>query len=430
LSGARIKTLKIDSKAKREQVTQIIQSEEFRTSQVYQNLLAYLAEASINDNIPKETTIAIDVFGKDNEFNSNKDATVRYNIHHLRKKLESYYENEGRKDTVKLTIPKGHYEVKFSQNVAKKNGGRIAIRVAIVQAAVIVSLVIILISNIVRRDGSSDPANLHARYYQNNPYWTSFFANGLPTMVVIGDDFLLDEHRPDLERYRIVRDWEIDSESDLRQFLRRYPEENLRKSELTGIPYGAIQNILDLNPVLSAFRLPMEFRNSSNLSLDEIKHKNIIYIGEFKNLRILRQIINKLPIRFQYQPDERLFILDEKGDTTKSFLRIEAPYERKDKFNVDYSLLINLNGLSGGHLTFVVGFGYGGRLERTRMLGDETLFEDFQKDVQRLHGSFPSFFIAVFEVKSIERTGFDNEIVYFEALPSDFLKSQVEANLY
>jgi len=61
----------------------------------------------------KEITIAIDIFGKDSGFNSNKDSTVRHHILILRNKLDNYYRNEGKEDKFRLVIPKGHYEIQI-----------------------------------------------------------------------------------------------------------------------------------------------------------------------------------------------------------------------------------------------------------------------------------------------------------------------------
>jgi hypothetical protein len=128
----------------------------------------------------------------------------------------------------------------------------------------------------------------------------------------------------------------------------------------------------------------------------------------------------KLPIRFQYQPDERLFILNETGDTLNTYLRIEAPYAQTHKYNVDYSLLIKMPGFTNEIFMFIVGFGYGGRLERTKMLGNYAMRTQFIKEVEELNKEVPEFFMALFEVKSIERTGFTNEIVYFKEISRHF----------
>lgn len=255
-----------------------------------------------------------------------------------------------------------------------------------------------------------------------DPIWGPFFANGYPVSIILGDDFLLDEYYPDFQRYRQVRDWKIDSESDLNTFLIQHPDANLWKSEITGIPFGGINNLMDILPIRYHFQNDVSLIMSSSLLLEKIQNQIIIYIGEFKNLRILNKIIYKTPVRYQYHPDERLFIVHDTGDTLHTFVRVEAPYEQADKYNVNYSMLIKLPEFTDENLMFIVGFGYGGRLERTKILGDERLRAELVRQIIDVNESVPDYFISVFEVKSIERTGFTNEMKYFQEIPGDFFR--------
>ena len=238
--------------------------------------------------------------------------------------------------------------------------------------------------------------------------------------VILGDDFWLDEYSPEFKRYRQVRDWKISSENDLSNFLIKHPKANLVKSEITGIPFGAADNLVDILHVVYHFQNDVSLSMSSLLSLDKIRDHNIIYIGEFRNLQILNKIFYKTPIHYQYFPDKRLFIVDEKSNVVDIFLRVEAPYEQQNKYNVDYSLLIKMPRFSKENFMFIVGFGYGGRLERTKMLANSALRMKFIEDINKINKSVPEYFIALFEVKSIERTGFTNELKYFKEIPGNF----------
>ena len=71
---------------------------------------------------------------------------------------------------------------------------------------------------------------------------------------------------------------------------------------------------------------------------------------------------------------------------------------------------------------FIAGFGYGGRIERTKMLADSEMRAQFIQNIQKLNHEVPPYFIAVFEVQSIERTGFTNELKYFQEISVDFFK--------
>ncbi|MCD6205417.1 MAG: hypothetical protein J7L22_07125 [Candidatus Marinimicrobia bacterium] len=412
-------------KEKNEVVQTILNSKIFRDSPVYQNLLTYLVKSTLAKNIPKEITIAIDVFGKDAEFNLNKDSTVRYHIHMLRSKLENYYKDEGRKDKVRLVIPKGHYVIEFlDHNDRLSEIYRWIISTLIRWEAIVI--IILLCTNlflifrlvVINRRSVAQ----HSSYFidPQDEIWGPFFKNDFPVSIIIGDDFLLDEYCPEFKRYRQIRDWNIDSKNDLYDFKANYPQANLWTSEITNIPFGGVDNLMDLLPIVYQFQKDVSLDMSSKLSLDKIRNHNIIYIGEFKNLRVLDKMIYKLPLRYQYQPDERLFILNELGDTVKSFYRIEAPYEQKDKYNVDYSLLIKIPGFSKENFLFIVGFGYSGRIERTKMLSDSEARKTFIKTIKKTHTDIPEYYIALFEVKSIERTGFTNEMKYFQEIDPEF----------
>ena len=102
-----------DKQTKRKTLKNILSSPDFEHSRKHKKLLTYLVDCSVKGETPTENTIAIDVFDKNADFNPNEDTTVRVNVYHLRKKLEKYYLNEGRNDIVRMTIPVGHYELKF-----------------------------------------------------------------------------------------------------------------------------------------------------------------------------------------------------------------------------------------------------------------------------------------------------------------------------
>jgi hypothetical protein len=411
---------------KRQAVQRILQSREFVNSPVSAKLLQYLCDCTLRDITPKETTIAIEVFGKDHSFDSNKDATVRYHVHLLRRKLHRYYQDEGRHEKIRVVIPKGHYRVDFT-SAPKPLLRRAAAIVpflkrwdlaimAVLLAAVVVLTVLQVRSGKSRGAGQRFPQPVEP----DDEIWAPFFRNGYPVLLVIGDDFLLDEYSPEYQRYRQIRDWQIDSENDLAEFLIRFPNARLWKSEITGFPVNGIRNLMDLLPIIYQFQPDVSVVMSSSLSLEQLRGHNMIYIGEFKNLRILNKIFNRLPVRYQYHPEEELYLLNERGDTTQVYHRIQAPYAARDKYNIDYSMLIKMPGLVGENLMFIVGFGYSGRLERTKMLADPSLRAEFIRQVEKLNGRVPSHFLALFEVKSIERTGFTNELKYFREIPPDF----------
>jgi len=61
----------------------------------------------------KEYTLAIEVLGKTSDFDQNRDAIVRVEVHRLRKKLKEYYEGEGAGRALEIVIDSGQYVPRF-----------------------------------------------------------------------------------------------------------------------------------------------------------------------------------------------------------------------------------------------------------------------------------------------------------------------------
>jgi len=94
-----------------EYVEQLLKTDRFRKSPSLRQLLEYLVRKTAEgkaDEI-KESTIAMDVFGRSHEFDGRLDNIVRVQAHRLRKILETYYEAEGAHDKFGISIPKGGY---------------------------------------------------------------------------------------------------------------------------------------------------------------------------------------------------------------------------------------------------------------------------------------------------------------------------------
>ena len=97
---------------KQSTLKKILGSDEFKKKALYQKLLTYLVEASLNDLVPKEVTIAQDVFEKGDEFNASLDTSVRVYVHNLRNKLQHYYQSDGKDDPLQIRIPKGRVHIR------------------------------------------------------------------------------------------------------------------------------------------------------------------------------------------------------------------------------------------------------------------------------------------------------------------------------
>lgn len=100
------------------ELERILASPEFQGSAPIRNILRFVVEQTLAGGAReiKGYTIAIQVLGRQAEFDGGKDPIVRILAGRLRRALEHYYLTRGAGDPVKINIPKGTYVPTFQNN--------------------------------------------------------------------------------------------------------------------------------------------------------------------------------------------------------------------------------------------------------------------------------------------------------------------------
>ncbi|WP_296744145.1 hypothetical protein [Mesorhizobium sp.] len=107
--------------AVRETLERLLASETFGRSERARRLLRYLVEreqAGEADRL-KGLSIAMDVFGKDRDFDPSTDAVVRVQAGRLRELLQHYFDNEGVAEPMRIAIPRGGYVPSYEPNAIR-----------------------------------------------------------------------------------------------------------------------------------------------------------------------------------------------------------------------------------------------------------------------------------------------------------------------
>ena len=99
--------------AAREQVDRLLASNTFHASEVLRRLLKFLADKTFSGEADdlKEYSIGLDALGKPPTYDPRQDAAVRLQASRLRQKLEDYYRNEGKNDSLVIELPKGRFKI-------------------------------------------------------------------------------------------------------------------------------------------------------------------------------------------------------------------------------------------------------------------------------------------------------------------------------
>lgn len=95
----------------RAQLSRVLASRDFGATERTASLLRFLVEEALEDRADqlKGYTIAVEVFGRGEDFDPAKDPVVRTQAGRLRQALERYYLLEGKDDPIRIEIPRGRY---------------------------------------------------------------------------------------------------------------------------------------------------------------------------------------------------------------------------------------------------------------------------------------------------------------------------------
>lgn len=101
----------------RTELDRLLSSDAFEASDRRKRFLQYLVDETLAGRSErlKGTTIAMDVFGRDETFNSQIDPVVRIEARRLRRDLDSFYMGAGADHPIRIHIPKGGYATRFDR---------------------------------------------------------------------------------------------------------------------------------------------------------------------------------------------------------------------------------------------------------------------------------------------------------------------------
>ena len=115
-TGAIMKTAtKLSSDAKRSAVDRVLASSDFKASIRIRRFLNYIVQENLagRSGRIKAYEIATTVLGREVDFDPQIDPIVRVEARRLRAALDRYYLTAGKKDPVRISVPKGAYVAKF-----------------------------------------------------------------------------------------------------------------------------------------------------------------------------------------------------------------------------------------------------------------------------------------------------------------------------
>ncbi|WP_154856718.1 hypothetical protein [Cyclobacterium xiamenense] len=379
----------------------IIKSKGFGRSTTYANLLRFLVRCSLEEDAPKETVIAAEVFGKP-DFDPSESTLIRVYAYKLREKLGNYYANEGSNDPFRMSMPKGSYGIVFEKRKrqlaifqwAEKKWIRIPLILGI-------SCLLLLLAWF--QIGRQSRNLLHATI------WSDLVTNGYPTSVFLGDLFIYLEQDSLNGMDRTIRDPHINSFSEFESFRNSDKREGVFTAPISYglLIRGSLQWIKDLTRMFDASGHFFSIRTISRFNPKELQDQNFVVVGMIKTLGLFRDYFNYS--HFAYDEAGEALILEREGIAER---HVFSPTGDPDGYHTDYGFMAKFPGPNQNTVYLFCGLWDTGATQSLKNFTDTSLRQAIKSEIAGQLGEVPPYFEVLFEVSGIDRTELSTKLIH------------------
>lgn len=425
-------------------------SDLFGRSDQLQKLFDYLVECARSGRVPKESVIAVEVFGRGTDFDVSSDAAVRVCIHKLRRKFEEFYTAHPELGPARLTIPRGQYRLVLenteelprhpvgasgiSSTVPRRPSGASwdflhSVSVTFRSrsdhnpwkiATFVTAATLILAAIAAAVFWPRTPARQFAAIRQS-PVWAKLLGDTRPITVVLGDYYIFAENGELSQPQRLVREFFINSRADLDQYLRGHLEmkDKYMDVQLAYLPTSSAHVMASIMPLLADTHRRVNVTMMSDLVPDDLKSTDVVYVGYLSGLGMLYDgafsgsrfsvgstfdelTDNRTKVRYASQAGDRYLRQSDRPTAAEA-----------SQLYRDYSLVTGFEGPSGNQVLVIAGTRDVGLIQAGEALTDPGRLRVLR---ERLTAGTP--FEALYEVSGINGTEMASKLLVTSARPA------------
>jgi len=399
------------------EVAHIIASKSFGHSNTYANLLSYLVKCSINEDIPKETTIATEIFGK-STFDPSQSTLVRVYIYNLRNKLKNYYQQEGAAQAIILSIPKGSYKVDFLAknevlpeeiSIQKSHWEKPTISVWLFLGVLITSL----LANFYL--WNKKPLQINGSRIQSNPpiLWKDLADSKRSTLLVLGDLFIYTEYDSTTGLSRNIRDSKINDSKHYQDFTAQDQRKHISTKPLSYalLIRNSTECVKQVTELFQGLGKDFNIRNSSRFNPKELQDNDIIAVGMAKTLGLITSYFQNTAIAYQVETDSFTFT-----DPVSGQITYYKPSGDPDSYHKDYAIISKLPGGGNNQIYVFAGLWDTGVGQSCKSFTDPKLSQQLSQNLKNKFGEVPQYYEILIEVSGVDRMELRTKVVKMNKL--------------
>lgn len=325
----------------------VLASPAFRKSDQCQRFLRYVVEHSCggHEDLLKEGTIGIEVFGREAAYDRAEDPVVRVRATEVRKRLSQYYGEWANEEDVRFEIPSGSYRVEFRWAPLSRSAAAIGAAAPAksrwrwlawpLGAAALLGGITALV--VWRAPSPPTVAD---------QFWAPAYESGKPVLLYCGQPVVYFLSQRVREQYRLT----LPADKQRGSYpVTLAPDAALKGSDIIPVTeqfvgIGNAHTAAMLAALMAAKRKPVEIRYANDVSFSDLRGGPSVLIGAFSNQWTLEM---QGQSRFVFEQDKAVRRIRDNSDNRTWQLADLAP---DGKTPEDYAIVSRLFHSGTGHL--------------------------------------------------------------------------------
>lgn len=387
-------------------------------------LLLYLCEHLLRQSgVPlSEQKIAADVFERGANFDPAADTIVRSHMLRLRQKLETYFQEEGAQEAMRITIPRGGYIPAFEPVLSAESisPGEIAklvpapvtpepgwtSRHLLLGGNIVLGILCLVLFAMLFRRAAPHEHPLHAEGIGRHQLWMSLFHANSPTLLVAADSGVVMLHGLTNQNSTLAEYMSRDFHKELKGGT------DLPQSVIVDMANRRYTSFVDLELFDRLTHLPealpanYRIRYARDIQANDLKVSNLVLSGS--------QDSN--PWIEIFEPQMNFILHDDLPHGVRAFSNRNPRAGESLLYNSDqyeYGVLAYLPNLSGtGNVLLVEGTSVAGTEAISDFLFEDRKLEPFLEKITNKDGSLPHFELLI-ESRNLNGSASQAEIVAY-----------------
>jgi hypothetical protein len=368
-------TLSEDEKSSiQEQLERLLSSPYFSHSRRFPSFLRYVVDKTLagEDDVLKERTLGMDIFGKRADYDTASDPIVRVTAAEIRKRIAQYYQDPGHENELRIALPAGSYVPQFHGPPPAKEES--------------------VVRGVAEAEAAAGDGTVKKQSPPHHHFWRGFAVSFLVVAAIACASLWIwqIEHRSPFDFFwgPVLNSNEpvLFCIADQKQYsnieLRDSTDQNrqtILPDNLTAVVIDDLSPIVRVAGLLQANGKAYSLRGESATALMDLRNGPAIFIGAFDNAWTLR-LTRPLRYHFANNPEMTQFRIQDSDAPTSDRWMVDRTQQMATNNYRDYAIVARFTDSNTGNLAIVVaGVSRGGTIAAGEFLTDPNNLADLMR---------------------------------------------------